>query len=62
MTARMPEIVVAATGAVATTIAVAVVELTWAAGPATFIAGVGTWAVIVYIVLKNRELAALRRR
>jgi hypothetical protein len=61
MATRKQEIVVAAIGAAVTTIAVAVVKLAWAVEPATFIAGVGTGGV-VYVILKNKELAALRRR
>jgi len=48
-------------GGIITTIVVAVVKIAWAVEPAIFIAGVGTGAVVAYIVLKNRELALLRR-
>ncbi len=61
MTPRTQEIVVAAAAAAITTIVVAVVKIAWAVEPAIFIAGVGTGAVVAYIVLKNRELALLRR-
>jgi uncharacterized membrane protein len=62
MTTRKQEIIVAAVGATVTTIVVAVAKLAWAVEPATFMAGVGTEAVVVYVILKNRELALLRRR
>jgi hypothetical protein len=62
MTARTHELVVTVAGVVITTFAVAVVKLTWGSGPAIFLSGVGTGAVITCIVLKNRELALRRAR
>jgi hypothetical protein len=48
--------------AIIDTIAVVVVKATGAWIYATFIAGLGTGAVVVYVYLKNKEIRRMRRK
>jgi len=60
-TTRKKEITVAAMVAAIATIVVAVAKLAGHIELAAFMAGVGTGAVITYVIIKNREIALLRR-
>lgn len=61
-TTRKREIAIAAGGVTVVTLAVAVVKLAGAVVTAAFIAGVGTGAVVEYVIRTNKELLRSNQR